>query len=261
VLRVGDQTLGWTGLDDAPEVHDHRSVTDVSDDCHVVGNKQEREAELFSQISEQIENRRLDRHIQGRDRLIRNQQLRLYRQGPCNADALTLTARQLSGIGVGHARAESHQVQELRAPALGVLTRDGVMNVKRFHQRLLNRHSRIQRRVRVLKDDLGDSRVGVALSLARGHGSTVQAHLAGGTFVEANDASAECGFSAAGFSDQSNRLTTRDREVDSIDRSDRLGLLSSHGGEARALQGKVHLEPAYLENGRGRFTLFKNGCC
>ncbi len=97
MLRIGDQTLRGARLDDAPEIHDHGSVADVSHDGHVVGDQQQREPELLAQIGEEVEHRRLDRYVEGRDRFIGHQQLGLYGQGPRDAHALALASRQLSG--------------------------------------------------------------------------------------------------------------------------------------------------------------------
>ncbi|MNJ63670.1 hypothetical protein D3C77_595870 [compost metagenome] len=58
----------------------------------VMRDKYISEAKLFLQILQQINDLRLDRHIERRDRFIRNDQLRLQGQCPGNADTLALSA-------------------------------------------------------------------------------------------------------------------------------------------------------------------------
>jgi hypothetical protein len=101
-----------------------------------------------------------------------------------------------------------------------------------------------------LKDDLRDARIPITLPLVGDDGHTVQTNLARRTFVETNDASTQRGLSTAGLANQSNGLTTRDREVDTIDGSDRFGRLTTNDRERGASQRKMHLQSAYLKNGR-----------
>jgi hypothetical protein len=104
----------------------------VAYDGHVVGNQKQREAEVSAQFREEIEHGSLDGDVQGGDRFISYQQLRLDRQGSGDADALALTTRKLPRVRVCHPRAKANQIQEFRGPPLRVLSLDGVMNVQRF---------------------------------------------------------------------------------------------------------------------------------
>ena len=58
----------------------------------VVGDEQISEAEPRLQILEQVDDLRLDRHVERRDRLVADDQLRLDREGAGDADPLTLPA-------------------------------------------------------------------------------------------------------------------------------------------------------------------------
>ena len=49
--------------------------------------------ELLLQVLEQVDDLRLDRHVQRADRLVANDELRLHRQGAGDADALPLSPR------------------------------------------------------------------------------------------------------------------------------------------------------------------------
>ena len=72
-----------------------RSLT-CRTDRQIVGDEDVGEAELLLQVGEQVEDLGLDRDVQGRDRLVADDQLRLERQGPGHADPLPLPAGELS---------------------------------------------------------------------------------------------------------------------------------------------------------------------
>jgi hypothetical protein len=55
-------------------------------------DEQHREAEALLEILEQVEHLRLNRDVQGRDGLVRNDEVRLDGQRPRDADALALPA-------------------------------------------------------------------------------------------------------------------------------------------------------------------------
>ena len=74
-------------------MHDRDPVGDVADDADVVGDEDVGEAELVLQVLEQVDDLRLDRDVEGGDRLVGDDQLRLYRQGPRDADPLALAGR------------------------------------------------------------------------------------------------------------------------------------------------------------------------
>ena len=63
------------------------------------------------QVPEQIHNLCLNRHIQGCDRLIRNQKLRLHRHRPGNRHTLTLSPGELRRIFIQARRIQSDILQ------------------------------------------------------------------------------------------------------------------------------------------------------
>ena len=58
----------------------------------VVGDKQEGDAALVAQVGKQIDDLRLNRHIEGRDGLIGDDKIRIEDQRPGNTDPLALAA-------------------------------------------------------------------------------------------------------------------------------------------------------------------------
>jgi hypothetical protein len=91
VDRVVVDLLGRAELDDLPQVHDRDPVGDVTNDAEVVRDEDIREPELVLDVFEQVDDLCLDRDVEGRDRLVGDDQLRLQRQGAGNSDALALS--------------------------------------------------------------------------------------------------------------------------------------------------------------------------
>ena len=50
VSGICEQTIGLRNLDQTPQIHDADAVTDVADDGEVVGNEENRDAELLLEI-------------------------------------------------------------------------------------------------------------------------------------------------------------------------------------------------------------------
>ena len=82
-------------LDDLAEVHHRDPVGDVADHAEVVRDEQIRQAELVLKLLEQVDDLRLHGHVERRHRLVGDDQLRVQRQRPGDADALALPAGEL----------------------------------------------------------------------------------------------------------------------------------------------------------------------
>ena len=83
-----------------PGAHHRDAVGDVIDHREVVRDEQIGEPELFLQINQQVEDLRLDRNVERRDRLVADQQIGPQRQGAGDADALALSAGEAVRITV-----------------------------------------------------------------------------------------------------------------------------------------------------------------
>lgn len=104
--------LGRPKLHHAAKIHHGHPVRYVTHNAQIVGNKQNRQAELLLQIAEKIDDLCRNRHIQCGYRLIGNDKLRLQCECARNANALLLTARKLTRIAIGVVRrqtAHAHQ--------------------------------------------------------------------------------------------------------------------------------------------------------
>ena len=72
----------------------------MPDHREIVRHDDEGEAEAVLQILQQVDDLRLDRHVEGRNRLVADDQLGISRKRPGDADALALAAGELVRIAV-----------------------------------------------------------------------------------------------------------------------------------------------------------------
>ena len=79
-------------FDNPAEVHHGDAVADVADHRQVVGDEQIGQAQALLQFDKHFDDLGLDRHVQGRDGLVADDQAGLQRQGAGDADALALAA-------------------------------------------------------------------------------------------------------------------------------------------------------------------------
>ena len=82
-------------FDELAEVHDGDALADVTHHREVMRDEEVREAELFLQARKQVDDLRLDRDIECRNRLVADDDLRIDGEGARDADALALSAREL----------------------------------------------------------------------------------------------------------------------------------------------------------------------
>ena len=98
-------------------MHDRDPVGDVADDADVVGDEEVGEAELVLEVVEQVDDLRLDRDVEGGDRLVGDDQLRLQRQRPGDPDPLPLAAGELVREAVVVLGGEADPLEQLLHPA------------------------------------------------------------------------------------------------------------------------------------------------
>src|SRR3954470_14521853 len=142
-------------LHDLAEVHDGDAVAHVAYDAEVVRDEDDREPEVALELLEQVDDLGLDRHVERRDRLAGDDELRLQRDGARDADALALTARELVWEAVVVLGVEADEVHELLdlLLALAVVALD-VVDDERLADDRADGLARVQGRVRVLENHL-----------------------------------------------------------------------------------------------------------
>ena len=120
----GVEPVGRRHLADLAEVHHRHPVADVLDHRQVVGDEHQRQAVAGLQVLEQVEDLGLHRHVEGRHRLVADDQLGLEHQGPGDGDALALAARELvRPLVAGHVGVEARRRRAPRRPWPGARPR------------------------------------------------------------------------------------------------------------------------------------------
>ena len=135
-----------------PEVHDGDPVGDLPDHRQVVRDEDVGQVEVALQVPQQVQDLRLDRDVERRDRLVADDQLRLT--------ARARARRRSAGAGRRRTRAGSG----CSAPGSGrrvssssctrVFAPFGPVDRERRADDLADRLARVQRRVRILEDHL-----------------------------------------------------------------------------------------------------------
>jgi hypothetical protein len=150
-----EDLLHGAGLDHAPAVHHHDPVGHLGDDPEVVGDQDRAGVGLLLGSLEDLEDLRLDRHVERGGRLVGDQHLGLVGDRHRDHGALPHPARVLVGVaveavlGVGHA----HELEQLDHPLAGVVVGHLlVVGRDRLGDLVADGQHRVQRGHRVLED-------------------------------------------------------------------------------------------------------------
>jgi hypothetical protein len=111
----------------------------------VVADEEHGKAQLLLQVFQQIQDLSLNRHIEGRGRLVANEEPRARRQCACDADTLALAAGELVRIAAGVRGRETDLHQEIGGdfPRL-VVAGDEPVEAQRLGDNVPDPHARIQ---------------------------------------------------------------------------------------------------------------------
>ena len=151
---IAKQHLAVRLLHHHAEVHDGNLVADVLHHRQIVRDEQERQVQILLQVAQQVQDLGLNRDIQRRDGFVADDEVGLQRQCPGDADALALAARELMGEQVPLVGTQPHQREQLRDPFLAFRGAALLLHVERTPDDVAGRLAGVERRVRVLKDDL-----------------------------------------------------------------------------------------------------------
>ena len=154
VQRFPENDIAGPLFHDAPEVHDDGGVTEVLDHVQVVADEQVGQAEITLQVVEQVQDLRLHRDIERGSRLIEHDEAGAQGERAGNANALPLATGELVRVAVLHVRLQAHLLQQLTGLRFGIPLRRHAMDDEWARDDFANRAPRIQRRVRILEDDL-----------------------------------------------------------------------------------------------------------
>ena len=98
VAGVIENIVNRTFFNDYAPVEDVEPFSDLPDDSEVVRDEEVRDAELVSELAEEVEDLRLDRDVQRRHRLVADKKLRSNGEGPRDRDPLALSTGKGSGL-------------------------------------------------------------------------------------------------------------------------------------------------------------------
>ena len=154
VARGVEYLAGRTRFHDAAVVHHVDPVRHLAHDPEVVGDEQQGHPEAVAKLAQQREDLGLDGHVEGGGRLVRDEQIRVVREGHGDHDALALAAGQLVRIGAPPALhiSEAHEVEQLKDPLAGRRGGHRPVEEKRLANLLLHGVQGIERGHRLLED-------------------------------------------------------------------------------------------------------------
>ena len=151
---AAEDALRGRQLDDAPAVHHRDALADLAHQPQVVRDEEVREAQPLLQIEQQIHDLRLHRDVERRDRLVADDERRLERERAREADALPLAAAELVRILRRRRRDRARPARTAAAPAPAVHRGSRAVDDERLFDDGADPHARVERRVRILEDDL-----------------------------------------------------------------------------------------------------------
>ena len=154
MLGRAEELVGRRQLDHAPDVHHGHAVADVSHDAQVVRHEEIGQPKLVLQIEQEIEDLRLHRDVQRRDRLVGDHQARVQRQRAGDADALSLAAAEGVREAAHVLGPQPDAAQEIRHALFTLVATLHAVDQQRLADDIEQRHARIERGERVLEDHL-----------------------------------------------------------------------------------------------------------
>ena len=204
------------------------------------------------QLREQVQDLGLDRDVERRDGLVGDDELRRRDERPGDPDPLALAARELVWVAVVVLRVQADDLEHLAHPRLALGARPDVLQAERLADDRSDRPARVERRVRILEDELdlaaqGAQRAGLPV----GDVLAVVSDRAARRLEQARDEACDGGLPAAGLSDEAERATAGNVERHPVHRVH----LSSPAAEEHAAGEREELLEAL--DGDQRSRLFR----
>ena len=235
VERAFEQDLAGSDLHEPSRAHDRDAIRHVVHHREVVGDEEIGEAELALEVLQEVQYLGLHGDVEGRHRLVADEELGLQGERTRDADALALSAGEAVRIAAeppGVEPGQGHEPLHLRDPGRAVAD---PVNHERFTHDVEDRHARVEGAERVLKDELDPRPEADELAVVE----TVEPHQ-GPVVVEddrafvrvhrAHDHLAHGGLAAPALPDETKAFPPVDPEAHPVDR--RAGLARGRPGAA-----------------------------
>src|SRR5262249_21523383 len=162
---------------------------------------------------------------------------RVERERARDADALALPAGELMREARHLGGSKSDELEELGDPLAPVALRRAV-DLQRLADDVARRHARIERRERILKNDLHLAPVGAQLPLGKMRDVPPgDPDRAGGRLDQAQHGPGESRLAAAAFADEPESLAARNREAHAVERQN----LPDRPAQQALLHGEMFL--------------------
>ncbi len=220
MLGVGEDRGCISLFNRLPVFYHHQLVTQRLDHRQVVADEQVGQVVLGLQVAQQFHHLALHGTVEGRGRLVQQNQPGLEHQGAGNSDALALAAGKFVGVAIAGFRVQAHFLQrgDNRRFLLGGSAH--LVDTQAFADDLAHAHARAQAAERVLEHHLHFPAQRAHLLLAElVH---LMAFEANATLArnQPQNCQAQGGFARAAFTDDAQRLALGQAEVDAIHRLD-----------------------------------------
>ncbi len=174
-----------------------------------MGDQHEGQAAAALQVRQQVEDLRLHRDVQGRGRLVEDDDVRVRRQGPGNGDALALAAGELVRVALQVFAADAYLLRHLGGDLTHLCHRGVAQGEQRLGDDLPDRQARVEGRLRVLEHDL---HVAVALAVA----GVGPAQVAAAGLDQAHEQLRQGALAAARFADDAQGFPGAQFQVDAV---------------------------------------------
>ena len=220
VFRILIHVLGIANFAYLSKEHDAYPVGQVTHHAEVVRNEQVGQLEFGLQVSKQVEHLCLNRYVKRGNRFIAYDQPGVQRQSTGDAHALPLPTGKLMRVAVDKLRPDAAFFHKF-FHALRGLCRSfiNLMGFKRFCHDIPDGPARIQRRIRILEDQLHLlAELAHFLLLKLLHDLPIKGDGICSRLDQVQDQSAQGRFAAAGFADKRQRLTLVNVKVHAADR-------------------------------------------
>src|SRR6185295_4521389 len=209
----------------------------------VVGDEKVGKLQIALQVPQKVDDLRLNRHVERRDGFVTDDEAWIERERARHADALALSAGELVRIIVHLRAAQADALEQLRYALPSRPLAAVAVQLQGLGDDIAGPHARIERRERVLEDDLHALAQGPQLGLAEpGELLALEPDAARRWLDQAQDGAPDRGLAAPRFADQADGFGRADRETDIVD-----GVHMAHRAPQQAApHGKVFLQPFYL---------------
>ncbi|MCY1302372.1 hypothetical protein D9M70_520230 [compost metagenome] len=184
-----------------------------------MADEQQGDLHFALQVHQEIDDLRLDRHVERGDGLVGDDETRVERERAGDTDALALAAGKRMRIALEVLGRKLDLSQKLGGTGAHDLRRAQLVNPHRIHQRLLDRHARVERGERILEDHLGFAAKSREDGARRADQlGSIEADRARPWSIELHDRAGNRRLAATGFTDQRQGFARKDIEGDVLHR-------------------------------------------